>query len=110
KHFSWLALVLLFLGMLSLSAVAAAPFLPGPSHNSPSLAPPGGINPEFQLYIVAAPLVVALVAGLGLLLGLIGRRFTFLNAALLYISLLGSAVLFLWGLHTYHRDLGPKGY
>src|SRR5262249_46373570 len=99
KHFSWMAVLLIVLGILSLGAISAAPFLPGqelettgnmgkfipkPQRIEESASGIGGSE-----FIMAAPGGVALFAFLSLLIGLITRRFGFLNLFLIYLAVLG---------------------
>ena len=109
KHFSWLAVLCLVLGILSLGGVAAAPFLPGPDLTTTgefgkTLNKPRGIDEQLVTYVYGAPGVVALFAVLTLLLGLVGKRFGFLNLMLLYLAVLLAAVLLLFGLEWLHRE------
>ncbi len=108
KYFSWVALLLVFLGMLALGAVAGAPFLPPPKHDSPTRAALTGIDPVYQQIIIGGPIGVAVVAALCILLGLVGRRVGIFDLALLYICLLGSSVLLVFALETFRRDLVGK--
>jgi hypothetical protein len=111
KHFSWLAVLLLVLGLLSLGGAAAAPFLAGPSiHRTgdfegllPSFVK--GIDEPMIPYVAGAPGVVAFLAFLCLLIGLVGRQFGFINLALLYLCVIASAALLLAGLEWMGRDL-----
>jgi hypothetical protein len=110
KHFSWLAVLFLVLGLLSLGAVSAAPFLPGPdlerTRDFVQLLPgPQGIDLEAVPQVAGAPGVVALFALLCLLLGLAGKRFGFVHLRLLDLAILGSAFLLLCGLEGVHREM-----
>jgi hypothetical protein len=117
KHFSWLAVLLLALGILSLGAFAAAPYLEGPSLElSGDFATRTalkkqleGIPSEWALYVAGAAGVTGLIALVCLLSGLIARRFDVLSLFLLYLAVLCSAFLLLSGLEKYNKELGPNG-
>jgi hypothetical protein len=110
KHFSWLAVVFLVLAMLSLGAAAAAPFLPveriDKTEEFVQLLPTltGRIADPMIPYVAGAPGVVAFLAFLCLLLGLVGRQFGFLNLVLVFLCVLASSVIMLGGLEWMRRD------
>jgi hypothetical protein len=109
KYMSWMAIVLLLFGILSLGAIAAAPFLPPPDIVSPLLATPAGISAESTWFVVGAPAVVAFLASCCLLWSAITRRFGFISVSMLTTCVLASALLLLWGLQLFHRELGTEG-
>jgi hypothetical protein len=109
KHFSWLAVLLMLLGIASLGAIAAAPYLQRAdliaTGDLVNILPKPNVIDEASIpYVAGAPGVVAVLALLSLLMGLVTRRFGILNLFLLYLSLLCSAFLLLVALDRFHRD------
>jgi hypothetical protein len=115
KRFGWLAPVLLFLGILSLGAVAATPYL-----DIGKVEPTGGFVPdyagrklegikrEFEPYVTGVAGGVAGLGFLSLLIGLITRRVGFVSLFLLYVAtLLAAAMLFL-ALSSFRDQLTDK--
>lgn len=92
KPFSKLPIFLIILAILSLAAVAAAPFLPGPSAQATGWFEnnlrdkPVGIPEDKALFVSAAPGPIILILLLALLMGLATRTWDFLPLALLYIA------------------------
>jgi hypothetical protein len=110
------AVLLLLLGVLSLGAFAAAPFLPPPTITATgqlaNMLPSGkgmGIQDDFIPYVIGAPAVVAGIILLTLLLGVLGKRFGGFHLFLLYLSVPASAFLLLLGLTWYHKETEPTG-
>jgi hypothetical protein len=115
KYFSWVAVFLLLLGILSLGAVSAAPYLETASVTTTGdFARSPWVKPQFiptdmEVYVMSAPAAAAGPAVLCLLLALIMRRFRFIHLGLLYVSLLAAAVLFFVALTWYHRETSVGG-
>jgi hypothetical protein len=109
RHFSWLAVLFLFLGLLSLGAVAGAPYLAGPdvAEKTGTFAnwpQPTAIPADYVQYVMAGPGIVAFLAFLSLLFGVVGKNFNFFNVILLFIALLGSSVLMFCGLEWLNKE------
>lgn len=112
RRFSWLAALLVFLGTLSLGAVAAAPYLPAPSEESAgdpskniSATKQRGISPQHVFFIQIAPACVAAGALLTLLTAMITRQFAFPSVFLLYLTTVGTAIIGLLLLNIYRDDM-----
>lgn len=104
-RFSRLAALLLFLGILALGAVAAAPYL---EKHSRTLTDGSrrlyGIADEHALSVSAAPGGVAVVVLLALLAGLLAGRFTAVCAFLLYLALGGAAAILFLATHAFRGE------
>lgn len=111
KRLGYLPVLLLFLGLLGLGAVAAAPFLEKPKY-APSgvfvteTAPirPTGIDDEKATYVMGAAGGVAGVVLLILLIGKFTGRFGGFAVLLLWLSTLASAGLLFVMLNSYHKN------
>src|SRR5262249_33806884 len=93
KPFNKFAIVLLGLAILSLGAVVAAPYLPGPEGKPTGdyfqknmSKKPEGIKPDKAMFVAAAPGPIILILLLALLMGLALREWGFLPIALVYIA------------------------
>jgi hypothetical protein len=102
KSFSWLAALLLLIGMLSFGAIAATPFLDAGSVNGTGDFEREyanrkliGIKEDQRLYVMAVPAGGATLLFLALVAGFIARRFGFLSLFLVYMAgLLAAGLLF----------------
>lgn len=93
-YFSWLSVLLLVLGILSLGAIVGAPFLAGPSGIEGKAV--SGIKEDDALYVMLAPGLPALFALISLTTGLVTRRFGVLGVVLTALaSLLTGILLFM---------------
>jgi hypothetical protein len=109
---SWLATILVLLGMLSLGAFAATPYL-----EEGRIPPSGvfahdvgsqrriGIDPEHGFYITCAGAAVAAGALLCLLAALVGRGFGFVSLFLLYLTTIASAGLLFYATFWFRGEM-----
>jgi hypothetical protein len=114
-RFSWAAAVFLVLGMLSLGAVAATPFLDVGEFEATGVfatdygsRKPEGIKKEFKTWVMAVPGGIAGMALLSLLAGMILKRFGIVSLFLVWLATVGSAGLLFIALTSFRNETRNK--
>jgi hypothetical protein len=111
KYFSWLAAVLLLLGIVSLGLISATPFLAVGKINATGdfveyygAREGEGIKPDMKMYVMTVPAGGAALVFIALLAGFIAGRFGFPSLFLVYLTGVLSVALLFLTLHEFRRQ------